>query len=253
MTLTAISAGFTDNAEGVQDSWDSIGSALSGIPFVGDDLQGAVTGLSDATVGNAVQAGRGDHRGRHDGRQRPGVRDVRRPGRRPARALPAAAAGPLTGVDGRGHRALGDRGEPCLRPGRVERRRPCRVPASAPIPEIEGQPHDTIALPWGPDARPGRPAPGPGPARSGGCRVPARRAAGPACPVRPAVRRPRALHPAAVRGVLRRGLRPADPGALRPRGARATGVRRVGRSCRAHGRGRIPDGIVATTSTVCPC
>ena len=58
MTLTAISAGFTDNAQGVEDSWDSIGGSLAGIPFVGDDIQGALSDLSDATVGNAVEAGR---------------------------------------------------------------------------------------------------------------------------------------------------------------------------------------------------
>ena len=57
MTLTAISTGFTDSAQGVQDSWDSLGSSVSGIPFVGDDIQGTLNGLSDATVGNAVEAG----------------------------------------------------------------------------------------------------------------------------------------------------------------------------------------------------
>ena len=32
MTLTAISAGFTDSAQGVEDSWNSIGSSLSRDP-----------------------------------------------------------------------------------------------------------------------------------------------------------------------------------------------------------------------------
>ena len=44
---------------------------------------------------------------------------------------------------------------------------------------------------------------------------------------RPAVRGPRAVHASAVRGVLRRGLRPADPGALRPRGPGAPGLSRI--------------------------
>ncbi len=43
MTLTAISAGFTDSAQGVEDTWNSVGLA-SGMPFVGDDIPCAVTG-----------------------------------------------------------------------------------------------------------------------------------------------------------------------------------------------------------------
>jgi hypothetical protein len=57
MTLTAISTGFTDNAQEVQGSWESLGTSLSGIPFVGDDIQSTLDGLSEATLGNAVQAG----------------------------------------------------------------------------------------------------------------------------------------------------------------------------------------------------
>jgi len=57
MTLTAISAGFTDNAQGAQDAWSSAGQTLSRIPFLGDDLQRSLQGLSDATLGSAVQTG----------------------------------------------------------------------------------------------------------------------------------------------------------------------------------------------------
>ena len=57
MTLTAISAGFTDNAQGARDAWSSAGQTLSRIPFVGDDLQRSLQGLSDATLGSAVQTG----------------------------------------------------------------------------------------------------------------------------------------------------------------------------------------------------
>ena len=57
MTLTAISAGFTDNAAGAQESWSSAGRTLSRIPFVGDDLQRSLEDLSDATLGSAVETG----------------------------------------------------------------------------------------------------------------------------------------------------------------------------------------------------
>jgi hypothetical protein len=57
LTLTAISTGFTDSANSVQDSWTSFGDTLSRVPLVGDDLQDTVDGLADATVGNAAQAG----------------------------------------------------------------------------------------------------------------------------------------------------------------------------------------------------
>jgi hypothetical protein len=57
MTLTAISAGFTDNAAGAQESWSSAGRTLSRIPFVGDDLQRSLEDLSNATLGSAVETG----------------------------------------------------------------------------------------------------------------------------------------------------------------------------------------------------
>jgi hypothetical protein len=57
MSLTAISEGFTGNAQGAADAWNSVGGALSGIPLVGDELQGAVQDLSDATFGTAAQTG----------------------------------------------------------------------------------------------------------------------------------------------------------------------------------------------------
>lgn len=57
MSLTAISEGFTGNAQGAADAWSSVGGALGGIPIVGDELQGAVQDLSDATFGTAAEAG----------------------------------------------------------------------------------------------------------------------------------------------------------------------------------------------------
>jgi len=57
MSLTAISEGFTGNAQGAADAWNSVGGALGGIPLVGDELQGAVQDLSDATFGTAAQTG----------------------------------------------------------------------------------------------------------------------------------------------------------------------------------------------------
>jgi hypothetical protein len=57
MSLTAISEGFTGNAQGAADAWNSVGGALSGIPLLGDELQGAVQDLSDATFGTAAQTG----------------------------------------------------------------------------------------------------------------------------------------------------------------------------------------------------
>ena len=150
MTLTAISAGFTDNAAGVQDSWESIGGALSGIPFVGDDLQGAVTGLSDATVGNAVEAGEAITEAVTTAANvlafvtfaapaavllvlyLPRRLDRSRAWSAADTVLSAIEVNPTFGLAGRPT-------APSV-----------QGPGSAPLPEIEGQPHDTIALPWGP-------------------------------------------------------------------------------------------------------
>ncbi len=152
MTLTAISAGFTDGAEGVQDSWESIGSTLSGIPFVGDDIQGAVTGLSDATVGNAVQAGEAISEAVTTTANVLAFVTFAAPAavllvlylpRRLDRArawtaadtvLSAIEVNPAFGLPGSTAASVSG------------------GPGPAPIPEIEGQPHDTIALPWGPEA-----------------------------------------------------------------------------------------------------
>jgi hypothetical protein len=57
MSLTAISEGFTSSAAGAQQSWDSVGDSLSGIPFVGDDLQRTFESLAAATFGNAAETG----------------------------------------------------------------------------------------------------------------------------------------------------------------------------------------------------
>ena len=147
MTLTAISAGFTDSAQGVEDSWNSIGSSLSGIPFVGDDIQGAVNGLSDATVGNAADAGQAITEAVTTAANvlafvtfaapaavllvlyLPRRLDRTRAWTAADRVLSAIEVNPAFGLTG-----------PASRP----------VAGAAPIPEIEGQPHDTIALPWGP-------------------------------------------------------------------------------------------------------
>ena len=147
MTLTAISAGFTDSAQGVEDSWNSIGSSLSGIPFVGDDIQGAVNGLSDATVGNAVEAGQAITEAVTTAANvlafvtfaapaavllvlyLPRRLDRSRAWTAADTVLSAIEVNPAFGLAG-----------PAARP----------VSGAAPIPEIEGQPHDTIALPWGP-------------------------------------------------------------------------------------------------------
>ena len=214
MTLTAISAGFTDNAQGVEDSWDSIGSSLSGIPFVGDDIQGALSGLSDATVGNAVEAGQAITEAVTTTANvlafvtfaapaavllvlyLPRRLDRSRAWTAADTVLSAIEVNPAFGLAGRRRGSVpgvgpdpGDRGAAA----RHDR------PALGPARRGSGRRHGR-----GPRDRPGR------------RRVPARRAAGPARPVRPAVRRPRALHAAAVRGVLCRGLRPVDPRALRP-------------------------------------
>jgi hypothetical protein len=159
MTLTAISAGFTDSAQGVEDSWNSIGSSLSGIPFVGDDIQGAVNGLSDATVGNAVEAGQAITEAVTTAANvlafvtfaapaavllvlyLPRRLDRSRAWTAADTVLSAIEVNPAFGLAG-----------PAARP----------VSGAAPIPEIEGQPHDTIALPWGP---------GPGTAAAGAGRV----------------------------------------------------------------------------------
>ncbi len=157
MTLTAISTGFTDNAQGVQDSWDSVGNSLSGIPFVGDDIQGTLTDLSDATVGNAVQAGQSITEAVTTAANvlalvtfaapaavllvlyLPRRLDRSRAWTAADTVLSAIEVNPAFGLTG------GAAGP---------------VSGAAPIPEIQGQPHDTIALPWGPVAPGGAPLPG---------------------------------------------------------------------------------------------
>ena len=147
MTLTAISDGFTSSAQGVEDSWNSIGNSLSGIPFVGDDLQGAVNGLSDATAGNAVDAGQAITEAVTTAANvlafvtfaapaavllvlyLPRRLDRSRAWTAADTVLSAIEVNPAFGIAG-----------PVAPP----------VSGAAPIPEIEGQPHDTIALPWGP-------------------------------------------------------------------------------------------------------
>jgi hypothetical protein len=166
MTLTAISTGFTDNAQGVQDSWDSVGNSLSGIPFVGDDIKGTLTDLSDATVGNAVQAGQSITEAVTTAANvlalvtfaapaavllvlyLPRRLDRSRAWTAADTVLSAIEVNPAFGLTG------GAAGP---------------VSGAAQIPEIQGQPHDTIALPWGPAPgsalAPGSaPAPGWGPA-----------------------------------------------------------------------------------------
>jgi hypothetical protein len=146
MTLTAISTGFTDSAQGVQDSWDSVGSSLSGIPFVGDDIQGTIGGLSDATVGNAVEAGRAITDAVTTASNvlalvtfaapaavllvlyLPRRLDRSRAWTAADTVLSAIAVNPAYGRAGRAAQSVA--GEP-------------------PAPEIEGQPQDTIVLPWG--------------------------------------------------------------------------------------------------------
>jgi hypothetical protein len=163
MTLTAISAGFTDNAQGVEDSWDSIGGSLAGIPFVGDDIQGALSDLSDATVGNAVEAGQAITDAVTTAANvlafvtfaapaavllvlyLPRRLDRSRAWTAADTVLSAIEVNPAFGLAGSGAQP---------------------VPGGAAIPEIEGQPHDTIALPWGPG--PGVAGPvGPGPGVAG--------------------------------------------------------------------------------------
>ncbi len=166
MTLTAISAGFTDSAQGVEDSWSSIGSSLSGIPFVGDDLQGAISGLSDATVGNAVQAGQSITEAVTTAANvlalvtfaapaavilvlyLPRRLDRSRAWTAADTVLSAIEVNPAFGLVGGAAPSVSG-------------------PASPPIPVLEGQPHDTIALPWGPGPGPGAAGTGAGPARSG--------------------------------------------------------------------------------------
>lgn len=147
MTLTAISTGFTDNAQGVQDSWDSIGSSLSGIPFVGDDIQGTLNGLSDATVGNAVEAGQAITDAVTTAANVLAFVTFAAPAavllvlylpRRLDRSRAWAAADTvLSAIEV--NPAFGLAGG-VARP----------VSGAASVPEIEGQPHDTIVLPWGP-------------------------------------------------------------------------------------------------------
>ena len=57
MSLTAISAGFTDGAQSAQDTWNSMGDTLGGIPLLGDEIEGALEGLGSATFGNAAETG----------------------------------------------------------------------------------------------------------------------------------------------------------------------------------------------------
>ena len=160
MTLTAISAGFTDSAQGVQDSWTSIGSSLSGIPFVGDDIQGAVDGLADATVGNAVDAGQSITEAVTTAANvlafvtfaapaavllvlyLPRRLDRSRAWTAADTVLSAIEVNPAFGLAGPASRPVAGGGPTAL-------------------PEIEGQPHDTVALPWGP------PPPGSRAGRSG--------------------------------------------------------------------------------------
>ncbi|HYN55610.1 MAG TPA: hypothetical protein VES03_00285 [Motilibacterales bacterium] len=167
MTLTAISAGFTDNAQGVQDSWDSIGGTLSGIPFVGDDVQGAVSDLSDATVGSAVQAGEAITEAVTTTANvlafvtfaapaavllvlyLPRRLDRARAWTAADQVLSAIEVNPAFGLAGSAPRSISGAG-------------------TAAIPEAEGGPHDTIALPWGPgQGRGAGPAPGAGVPGSG--------------------------------------------------------------------------------------
>ena len=147
MALTAISAGFTDSAEGVQDSWDSIGSSLSGIPFVGDALKGTIADLSDATVGNAVEAGQAITDAVTTAANvlafvtfaapaavllvlyLPRRLDRSRAWTAADTVLSAIEVNPAFGLAGP------------IAPS---------VQGPAPLPVIEGRPHDTIALPWGP-------------------------------------------------------------------------------------------------------
>lgn len=146
MTLTAISTGFTDNAQGVQGSWDSIGSSLSGIPFVGEDIQSALDGLSDATVGNAVEAGQAITDAVTTAANvlalvtfaapaavllvlyLPRRLDRSRAWSAADTVLSAIEVNPAFGLAGGAARP---------------------VAGAPPVPEIEGQPHDTIVLPWG--------------------------------------------------------------------------------------------------------
>ncbi len=151
MSLTAISAGFTDNAQGVQDSWDSLGSSLSGLPFVGDDLQGAITGLSDATVGNAVQAGQSITDAVTTAANVLAFVTFAAPAavllvlyvpRRLDRSRAWTAADTvLSAIEVNPAFGLGGPMAPSVTGA-----------GAAPLPAIEGQPHDTIALPWGPAA-----------------------------------------------------------------------------------------------------
>ena len=57
MSLTAISEGFANSASGAQDTWNSVGDSLGGIPFVGDEIKGTFQDLASATFGNAAQTG----------------------------------------------------------------------------------------------------------------------------------------------------------------------------------------------------
>lgn len=57
LTLTAISTGFTRSAQSAEEAWDSVGSVLAGIPFLGADLQRSAQDLSASTLGSAAQTG----------------------------------------------------------------------------------------------------------------------------------------------------------------------------------------------------
>lgn len=150
MSLTAISDGFTDNAQGVQDSWASVGGSLSGIPFVGDDIQGTLSDLSDATVGNAVQAGQSITEAVTTAANVLALVTFAAPAavllvlylpRRLDRSRAWAAADTvLSAIEVNPAFGLAGVAGPVAPP----------VAGAAPTPEIEGQRHDTIALPWGP-------------------------------------------------------------------------------------------------------
>ena len=164
MALTAISTGFTDSAQGVQDSWASLGSSLSGIPFVGDDLQGSLNGLSDATVGNALEAGQAITDAVTTAANVLALVTFAAPAavllvlylpRRLDRSRAWTAADTvLSAIEV--NPAFGLAGGPA---------RP--VTATSPVPQIEGQPHDTVVLAWGPESTDARPTAAGGAGRVG--------------------------------------------------------------------------------------
>jgi len=149
MSLTAISTGFTDSAEGVQDSWASIGGALSGIPIVGDDISSALDDVSDATVGNAVQTGQSITEAVTTAATVLALVTFAAPAavllvlylpRRLDRSRAWAAADTvLSAIEVNPAFGLAGRMAP-------------PVSGASPVPQIEGQPHDTVVLAWGPQS-----------------------------------------------------------------------------------------------------